>query len=122
MAGLDWALVVIYLCGLIGLSYTLGKGQADHRDYYLGGRTIGWRSVGIFAMATQLGAISFISAPAFVGLRENGGLKWLSYEFGVPLAMIFLISFVVPPLYRSGVVSIYGFLDRRFAPSTHIVG
>lgn len=37
MAGLDWALVVIYLCGLIGLSYTLGKGQADHRDYYLGG-------------------------------------------------------------------------------------
>lgn len=120
MAGLDWAIVVIYLCGLIGLSYRLSKGQADHRDYYLGGRTIGWRSVGVSAMATQLGAISFISAPAFVGLRENGGMKWLSYEFGVPLAMIFLISFVVPALYRSGVVSIYGFLDRRFAPSTSV--
>ncbi len=120
MTGLDWTIVVVYFFGLIGMSYYLSKGQTDHQDYYLGGRNIGWKSVGLSAMATQLGAISFISAPAFVGLRENGGLKWLSYEFGVPLAMIFLISFIVPPLYKSGVVSIYGYLEKRFAGSTSV--
>lgn len=121
MTGLDWAIVVVYFLGLIGLSYYLSKGQVDSQDFYLAGRNIGWQSVGISTMATQLGAISFISAPAFVGLRENGGMKWLSYEFGVPLAMIFLIGFIVPPLYKSGVVSIYGYLEKRFAASTSVL-
>jgi SSS family transporter len=118
MTALDWSIVALYLGGLITLSYFLGRGQTDQRDYYLSGQKMTWRSVGLSTMATQLGAISFISAPAFVGLRENGGMKWLSYEFGVPLAMLFLIGFIVPPLYRAGVVSIYEYLEKRFAGST----
>jgi SSS family transporter len=72
-------------------------------------------------MATQLSAISFISAPAFVGLRENGGLQWLSYEFGVPLAMVFLGVYLIPKLYKSGVVSVYEYLEKRFARSTRVL-
>lgn len=121
MTALDWSIVVVYMAGLIGLSWYLSKQQKDQRDYYLGGQGMGWGSVGLSTMATQLGAISFISAPAFVGMRENGGMKWLSYEFGVPLAMIFLIGFIVPPLYRAGVVSIYEYLERRFAGSTRVL-
>lgn len=121
MTAVDWSIVVLYLIGLVTLSYYLGKGQADPRDYYLAGQTLGWGRSGLSTMATQLGAISFISAPAFVGLREGGGLKWLSYEFGVPLAMIFLIGFIVPPLYKSGVVSIYEYLERRFGGSTRVL-
>ncbi|MFQ5679660.1 MAG: sodium:solute symporter [Gemmatimonadota bacterium] len=121
MTAFDWSIVFVYMLGLIAFSYLLSRTQKDQRDYYLGGQTMGWGSVGLSTMATQLGAISFISAPAFVGLRENGGIKWLSYEFGVPLAMIFLIGFVVPPLYRAGVVSIYEYLERRFAGSTRVL-
>lgn len=121
MTGFDWSIVILYVLGLIMFSYYLSKRQESQRDYYLGGQTMGWGSVGLSTMATQLGAISFISAPAFVGLRENGGMKWLTYEFGVPLAMIFLIGFVVPPLYRSRVVSIYEYLEGRFAGSTRVL-
>lgn len=121
MTALDWLIVTAYMVGLIALSHRLGRGQSTQRDYYLGGRGMGWRSVGLSTMATQLGAISFISAPAFVGLREGGGMKWLSYEFGVPLAMIFLVGFIVPPLFRAGVVSIYEYLERRFAGHTRVL-
>jgi SSS family transporter len=69
-------------------------------------------------MATQLSAISFISAPAFVGLKANGGMKWLTFEFGVPIAMVGIMFFIIPPLYKSGIVSIYEYLERRFSPST----
>lgn len=69
-------------------------------------------------MATQLGAVSFISAPAFVGLREGGGLQWLTYEFAVPLAMILLIVVIFPPLYKSGVISIYTYLEKRYNTTT----
>ncbi len=43
-----------------------------------------WWAIGMSTMATQLGAISFISAPAFVALKPGGGLSWLGYEFAVP--------------------------------------
>ena len=70
--------------------------------------------MGMSTMASQLSAISFISAAAFAGLKTNGGMQWLTFEFAVPLAMIFLIVVLIPPLYKSGVVSIYSFLEQRF--------
>lgn len=115
---LDWTVITIYAVGLVWLSYNLSKGQSDAKDYYLGGNTFKWWQVGLSTMATQLGAVSFISAPAFVGLREGGGLQWLTYEFAVPLAMILLIVVIFPPLYKSGVISIYSYLERRYNKTT----
>ena len=111
----DYAILVAYLGMLLGLGYFF-KEQKSKQDYFLGGRAMGTFPLTLSTMATQLSAISFISAPAFVGLRENGGMVWLSYEFSVPLAMLFLMVYVLPALYRSGVVSIYDYLERRFGP------
>jgi SSS family transporter len=118
MNALDWTVIAVYAAGLIGLSYYLSKGQSTTEDYFLGSKNFKWWQVGLSTMATQLGAVSFISAPAFVGLRQGGGLQWLTYELAVPLAMIFLIIFIFPPLYKSGIISIYSFLDKRFGVST----
>jgi len=117
---LDYTIVVVYSLAFLGLGY-LFKNQQNKSDYFLGGRSFGWFPLSLSVMATQLSAISFISAPAFVGLREGGGMKWLSYEFAVPIAMIFLGSFLVPTLYKSGVVSIYEFLEKRFSRSTRLL-
>ncbi|MCH8567950.1 MAG: sodium:solute symporter [Balneolales bacterium] len=115
---LDWSVVLVYTAGLLWLSYYLSKGQTTTEDYYLGSKSFKWWQVGLSTMATQLGAVSFISAPAFVGLREGGGIQWLTYEFAVPLAMIVLMVFIFPPLYRSGVISIYSYLENRFNVTT----
>lgn len=117
----DWLIIGMYIVTLLGISYYLSKGQETTDDYYLGGRTFKWWQVGLSTMATQLGAVSFISAPAFVGMREGGGMQWLTYEFAVPLAMIFLIMVIFPPLYKSGIVSIYEYLERRFGSSTRLI-
>ena len=116
----DYAIVVFYLVGLLALGYYL-RGQNSKADYFLGGRSIGWKPLTLSVMATQLSAISFVSAPAFVGLRPEGGLQWLSYELAVPLAMILLLSSILPALYRSGVVSIYDFLEQRFGLSARLL-
>ncbi len=72
-------------------------------------------------MATQLSAISFVSAPAFVGLLQGGGMKWLTFELAVPLAMIFVMFVIIPPLWKAGVVSIYEFLEQRFNRTTRLI-
>lgn len=120
MNGLDYAIVAIYLLGFLGMGYFF-KDNKDSKDYFLGGRSMGWFPLSLSTMATQLSAISFISAPAFVGLKANGGMKWLSFEFAVPLAMLFIMLFIIPPLFRSGVVSIYEFVERRFNSSTRLI-
>lgn len=115
---LDWIVIVIYLMVVILLALYFNLRQNNTEDYYLGGRKIKWWQSGASTMATQLGAISFVSAPAFVALKENGGLKWLSYEFGVPLALILVMAVIIPILHQKHYISIYQFLEDRFDAGT----
>ena len=110
---LDYIIIAVYLLGFLGIGYFF-KENKNSSDYFLGGRSIGWFPLSLSTMATQLSAISFISAPAFVGLKEGGGLQWLTYELAVPLAMAFLLVMIIPTLYKSGIISVYEFLEKKF--------
>lgn len=120
MNGIDYFIIAMYLGGLLFFGFLL-RNQSTEGDYFLGGRSMGWFPLTLSTMATQLSAISFISAPAFVGLREGGGLKWLTYEFSLPLAMILVSLVIAPALYKAGIVSIYEYLEQRFGRSTRIL-
>ena len=112
----DWLVIILYMAGIVGFSLWLSRKQADTQDYYLGGRNIKWWQSGISTMATQLSAISFVSAPAFVALKAGGGLKWLAYEFAVPLALILVMAVIIPVLHEKKYISIYEYLEQRFDP------
>lgn len=118
MNALDWTVVFAYVAVLIGIALYLTRTQKDIQDYYLAGKKIKWWQSGASTMATQLGAISFVSAPAFVAMKEDGGLKWLCYEFGVPLALIVVMAVIIPVLHRKNYISIYEYLEDRFDSGT----
>lgn len=120
MNWLDFSIIIGYIVFFLGMGFFF-KDNKDAKDYFLGGRSMGWFPLSLSTMATQLSAISFISAPAFVGLKLNGGMKWLTFEFAVPIAMVVIMLFIIPPLFRSGVVSIYEFIEKRFASSTRLI-
>ena len=120
MNWLDYSIIIIYIVFFLGMGFFF-KDNKDSSDYFLGGKSMGWFPLSLSTMATQLSAISFISAPAFVGLKLGGGMKWLTFEFAVPLAMIFIMIVIIPPLFRSGVVSIYEFVEKRFSTSTRLI-
>jgi SSS family transporter len=117
---LDYGIVALYFGAMIWLGLRF-KRNAARTDYFLGSRALGWFPLGMSTMATQLSAVSFVSAPAFVGLRQGGGMQWLTYELGVPLAMIPLMALIGPMLRRSGVVSVYSFLERRFGTGSRLL-
>jgi Na+/pantothenate symporter len=87
--------IFLYLVAMVAMGRLFKKNKASG-DYFLGGRQFGWFALCMSAMATQLSVISFVSAPAFVGLRQGGGMKWLTFEFGVPLAMIIVMVIIAP--------------------------
>lgn len=114
MSALDWIIIIAYILGIVGMGFYLGRHQNDIESYYVGDRSFSWWTVGISTMATQTSAISFISIPAFVALREDGGLTWLQYELALPLAMIAAMVFLVPFFRELKLVSIYEYLELRF--------
>ena len=120
MNALDYWIVALYFGAMIWLGLRFKRNPAG-TDYFLGSRALGWFPLGMSTMATQLSAVSFVSAPAFVGLRHGGGMQWLTYELGVPLAMIPLMALIGPMLRRSGVVSVYSFLEGRFGRGSRLL-
>ncbi len=118
---LDWIIIVVYMGGMVGLSVFLGRGQNDQADYYVGGRNLPWWAVGISTMATQASAISFISIPAFVALKDGGGLSWLQYELAVPLAMVAVMVLLIPHFRKLELVSVYEYLELRFDLPTRLL-
>lgn len=112
MTGLDWAVVALYLAGMLALSAWLGLRQKSRADYYLGGQRMSSWSLAASTIATQCSTNSLLGAPAFVGFAVGGGLLWLQYELAVPLAMLALF-WVLGPIRARGHVSVYAFLEAR---------
>lgn len=116
----DWAIIGIYLTGLLALSAWLSRSQHSRGDYYVAGRQTGPWPIAISVMATQCSTNSILGAPAFVAFAAGGGMIWLQYELAVPIAMIFIMVFLLP-LFRSlSLISVYDYLERRFDLSTRL--
>lgn len=112
----DWAVIAVYLAGLLGMSFWLSRGQTGVKDYYLAGNKAGPVSIALSTTATQCSTNSLLGAPAFVAF--TGGLLWLQYELAVPLAMAVLLLFIMPVFRGLNLVSVYAYLERRYGLGT----
>jgi SSS family transporter len=115
---LDVAVVVLYLGAIVGMSFVFARRQHTGEDYFLAGRKMGGLTLATSILANQASAVSLVGAPAFVALREGGGLRWLQYELALPLAMLVLIVFILPALRSVPGSSIYQYVERRFGVAT----
>lgn len=114
----DLAVLGGYLALVLGVSIAIARRQKTGEDYFLAGRGFGGFTLALSILANQASAVSLVGAPAFVALREGGGLRWLQYELALPLAMLVLIALVLPALRQSPGASIYGYVERRFGVGT----
>jgi SSS family transporter len=120
MNAFDYAIVAVFCAAMLGFAIHYRHHTAA-ADYFLGDRAFGWFPLCMSSMATQLSIVSFVSAPAFVGLRAGGGMQWLTYEFGVPLAMIVVMTVIGPALHRTGMPTVYSFLEGRFGAASRLL-
>ncbi len=118
MSSIDWAVLIVYIMLIIGMSWWVGRRQTTREEYYLGGRAMPSWQIALSIMATQVSAISLIGAPAFIALKSNGGLVWLQYEFAIPLAMMLIMLVLIPMYHRIRALTIYEYLEQRFGATT----
>jgi SSS family solute:Na+ symporter len=115
---LDLAIVALYLLAIVGMSLAFAWRQRTGDDYFLAGRSMGSVPLALSIMANQASAVSLVGAPAFVALRDGGGLRWLQYELAVPLSMLLLSAILLPALRSVPGASIYAYAETRFGRAT----
>ena len=111
MHWMDWLVLV----GTLGFVVLYGlyrtRGVENSENFLAGKRDLPWWTIGLSIMATQASAITFLSTP---GQGFNDGLQFVQFYFGMPIAMIFLVIFVLPVYYRLRVTTAYEYLEQRF--------
>lgn len=108
---LNWSVLAVYLIANIVLGGFLGRKISGAQDFFLGGKSIPWWAIGISVVATYVSALSFLGGPAW---SYTEGLSVIAIHLNYPLVILFVITFLLPFFYNSGVASIHDYLERRF--------
>ncbi len=111
MHWIDWAVLFIVLIGIVAYGVWKTRNVTSVKSYLMGDRELSWWTIGLSVMATQASAITFLSTP---GQAYDDGMRFVQFYYGMPIAMIILVIFVLPIYYRLNVYTAYEYLEGRF--------
>ncbi len=107
-----------YLLSVVGLGSWFARGQHDLKDYFLAGRGMRWWPVAISIVATDLSAISYMGAPAWVYEKD---MQYALSTFMLPVAMVIVVVLFVPLFYRLEIYTVYEYLGRRYNRAVRLI-
>lgn len=100
------------------VSYFSSKG-ADNSTFFLGNRKIPWPIVAIAMLGAPISGVTFISVPGMVAAK---GFSYLQMGLGFVVGYIVIALVLIPLYYKLNIVSIYGFLQKRFGEISYKTG
>lgn len=111
MHPIDWAVLVGMLAFIVLYGVWKSRTVRDAENFLQGQHDLRWWTIGLSIMATQASAITFLSTP---GQAFADGMQFVQFYFGMPIAMLFLVTFVLPIYYKLRVTTAYEYLEQRF--------
>src|SRR6266852_491694 len=115
MRTLDWVVLAGSLVFIVTYGLYKSRGASTVNKYLLAGKTMPWYAMALSIMATQAGAVTFIST---TGQSYVDGMRFVQFYFGLPVAMVILSATAVPIFHRAGVYTAYEYLEKRFDSKT----
>lgn len=107
----DWIVLVAALAGVVIYGIRKSRNIYSSDNFLAGKRDLPWWTIGLSVMATQASAITFLSTP---GQGYFDGMQFVQFYFGLPIAMVFLVIFILPVYYSLKVTTAYEYLEERF--------
>lgn len=109
---LDYAVLIVYMLGTMGLGLWMSRRVHVGSDFFLAGRSLPWWAVGVSLVATDIGGTDIVGVG---GAAYSYGLAVGNFEWiGCVPAMIIAAFLFIPHFWRCGVTTIPEFLERRF--------
>src|SRR5436190_18749450 len=110
----DWAVICVYLLGIIGLGLWFGKDQHTTRDYFLGSKNVPWWGIGLSIVAAETSALTIIGVPA---MSYGGNIAFVQMVIGYVIARIILAVVLVPHYFKGEIYSPYQLFANTFGPA-----
>jgi solute:Na+ symporter, SSS family len=117
MATLDWAIVIVYMLGIIGLGLWASRNQTDAKDYFLASRSSTWPTIGLALIGSNISATTLIG---LAGAAYSIGISVFNYEWMASVVLAVYCIFFLPAVLRSQVYTMPEFLERRYSPSIRL--
>ncbi len=114
LTNFDWAIILAYLVGVVGLGVAAGflrrrGGEGSH--YFLAGNTLTWPIIGLAMFAANISTVHLVS---LAEAAYKYGLVFGNFEWMAGFTLILLSLFFAPLYLRSRVPTLPDYLERRF--------
>jgi solute:Na+ symporter, SSS family len=111
MRYLDLAIIVAYLIAITWFGARFRRGQANLRDYFLGGRNAPWWAISLSIVSAETSTLTIVGTP---GLSFAGNLGFLQIVFGYLLGRMVISLLFLPQYFRGEMFTAYELMRRRF--------
>ena len=115
ISGIDLAIVLIYLVGVVGLGCLAGahrkKSAGEGSNYFLAGNTLGWPIIGLAMFAANISTVHLVS---FAETAYKYGMVYGNFEWMAGFTLILLSLFFAPLVPPLAVPTLPDFLERRY--------
>src|SRR5262245_64891294 len=112
MSSVDWAIIAIYLLGVVGLGMAAGfmqrKGErgGEGGHYFLAGNTLAWPVIGLSMFAANISTVHLVS---LAEAAYKFGLVFGNFEWMAGFTLILLLLFFAPLFLCSRVAMLSDF-------------
>ncbi|RAJ95929.1 SSS family transporter [Larkinella arboricola] len=103
-------ILIAYFAMLIVVSWYTARG-ADTNTFFTANRQTPWYLVAFAMIGTSLSGVTFISVPGAVGGKA---FSYFQVILGNIVGYYVIATVLMPLYYRMNLISIYGYLEKRF--------
>lgn len=115
---LDYAVIAVYLVGIVAFGSWFARFQKTTRDYFLTAHSVPWWAICFTIVATETSTLSFIGVPAGA---FAGDMTFLQIAIGYIVGRVLVSVLFIPSYFRGELYTSYELLQRRFgAPVKNI--
>lgn len=110
--------IIAYFGLMMAVAWRASRGSTNS-TFFTGGRKAPWPLVALATLGAAISGVTFISVPGMVVAK---GYSYLQMILGFSVGYMVIAFVLVPMFYKRNLVSIYGYLEQRFGPSTYKSG
>jgi SSS family transporter len=110
-SAVDFAVLAVYLAGVVAFGLWVGREQKGAADYMLGDRNIAWWGLLFSIVATETSTVTFLSIPGFAWSRD---FTFLQLPLGYIVGRFLVVAILLPHYFSGEYFTAYEVLRKRF--------
>ncbi len=111
MSWIDFAVLAVYLAGIVIFGSWFSRSQKDVRDYFVSGANVPWWAIMGSIVATETSTVTFISVP---GYAYTANFTFLQLVMGYMIGRLAVSLLFIPAYFRGEIITVYQLLGTRF--------